>query len=72
MIITKKFTHIAAALFASKMQIIVIMHLQISIDTVMCHVAQEASTAHYGYIDRKKENMIFSIYIHIYCSSMIS
>ena len=26
----------------------------------MCHAAQEAGTSHHGYIDRKKENVIFT------------
>ena len=29
--------------------------------TIVCHAAQKAGTPHRGYIDRKKENVIFTL-----------
>ena len=37
------------------------LHIYISRHTIVCHAAQEAGTPHGGYIDWKKENVIFTL-----------
>ena len=37
------------------------LHIKESRHTIVCRTTQEAGAPHYGYIDRKKENVIFTL-----------